>query len=71
MLRRDHPGLTVEIVAAPRRALQVGSGSNLEVVVGEPQVNRAESTRLWVYVLGLYASRTYLAEHEMPRRWPK
>ncbi len=65
-LRRDHPDLSVEIVAATRRPSQVRSGLDLEVVVGEPQVHRAEAIRLGEYVLGLYGSRAYLAEHGMP-----
>ncbi|GAA1110135.1 LysR family transcriptional regulator [Arthrobacter flavus] len=66
-LRREHPRLSVEIVAATRRASQTRSGLDLEVVVGEPQVHRAEAFRLGEYMLGLYASREYLAEWGTPR----
>ncbi|WP_196839494.1 LysR family transcriptional regulator [Arthrobacter sp. CAN_A1] len=65
-LRRRHPRLTIEIVAATRRASQTRSGLDLEVVVGEPQVHRAEAMRLGEYMLGLYASRDYLAETPAP-----
>ncbi|ELT45157.1 LysR family transcriptional regulator [Arthrobacter nitrophenolicus] len=65
-LRRDHPGLSVEVVTMTRRALQQRSGLDIEVVVGEPQVHRAEAVRLGEYMLGMYASRAYLAEHGMP-----
>ncbi|WP_457972735.1 LysR family transcriptional regulator [Arthrobacter sp. D1-17] len=65
-LRRDHPGLSVEIVTVTRRALQQRSGLDIEVVVGEPQVHRAEAFRLGEYVLGMYASRSYLAENGIP-----
>ena len=65
-LRRDHPQLSIEIVAATRRASQTRSGLDLEVVVGRPQVHRAEAIRLGEYVLGLYASREYLAEYGRP-----
>lgn len=65
-LQRDHPGLRVEILTVTRRALQQRSGLDLEVVVGEPQVHRAEAVRLGDYVLGMYASRAYLAEHGTP-----
>jgi DNA-binding transcriptional LysR family regulator len=65
-LRRDHPGLSVEIVTVTRRALQQRSGLDIEVVVGTPQVHRAEAIRLGEYVLGMYASRDYLAEHGTP-----
>jgi DNA-binding transcriptional LysR family regulator len=65
-LRRKHPGLSVEIVTVTRRALQQRSGLDIEVVVGEPQVHRAEAFKLGEYVLGMYASRTYLAENGTP-----
>lgn len=65
-LRNGNPRLRIEIVAATRRASQTRTGLDLEVVVGEPQVHRAEATRLGTYVLGLYASRRYLAEHGTP-----
>lgn len=65
-LRRDHPGLSVEVVTMTRRALQQRSGLDIEVVVGEPQVHRAEAVRLGEYMLGMYASREYLKEHGAP-----
>ncbi|MBT8160546.1 MULTISPECIES: LysR family transcriptional regulator [Arthrobacter] len=65
-LRRIHPGLTVEIITVTRRALQQRSGLDLEVVVGEPQVHRAEAVLLGEYMLGMYASREYLAFHGVP-----
>ena len=67
-LRRRHPGLSVEIVTVTRRALQHRSGLDIEVVVGEPQVHRAQALRVGEYVLGMYASRDYLAEHGTPPR---
>jgi DNA-binding transcriptional LysR family regulator len=66
-LQRSHPLLSVEIVATTRRASQHRSGLDLEVVVGRPQVHRAQAMRLGDYVLGLYASRAYLGEHGTPR----
>lgn len=65
-LRRKYPRLSVEIVNVTRRALQYRSGLDLEVVVGEPQVHRAEAIRLGFYTLGMYASRDYLDEHGIP-----
>ena len=65
-LRRTHPGLSVEIVTVTRRALQQRSGLDIEVVVGEPQVHRAEAFRLAEYELGMYASRDYLAANGSP-----
>ncbi|TFB90721.1 LysR family transcriptional regulator [Cryobacterium algoricola] len=65
-LQRRHPGLRVEIVTVTRRALQHRSGLDIEVVVGEPQVHRADAILLGHYVLGMYASRDYLAEKGTP-----
>ncbi|WP_138417619.1 LysR family transcriptional regulator [Sinomonas gamaensis] len=66
VLRRDHPGLAVELITVTRRAMQQRSGVDIEVVVGEPQVHRAEAVRLGDYTLGMYASRDYLARHGAP-----
>lgn len=66
LVQHDHPGVAVEIVATTRRASQRRSGLDVEVVVGEPQVHRAEAIRLGDYCLGLYGSRDYLAEHGTP-----
>lgn len=65
-VQREHPKVAVEIVAATRRATQQRSGLDIEVVVGEPKVHRAEALRLGDYCLGLYASQSYLAEHGSP-----
>nr|WP_082753815.1 LysR family transcriptional regulator [Mycobacterium sp. NAZ190054] len=65
-VQRRHPKVAVEIVAATRRATQQRSGLDIEVVVGEPKVHRAEALRLGDYCLGLYGSRDYLAEHGGP-----
>lgn len=53
-------------MAATRRATQQRSGLDVEVVVGEPQVHRAEAIRLGNYRLGVYGSRDYLIEHGTP-----
>ena len=66
-LQRQHPLLRVEIVTVTRRALQHRSGLDIEVVVGEPQVHRAESILLGYYNLGMYASRHYLQTHGTPQ----
>lgn len=65
-LRQRHPGLSVEIVTVTRQALQQRSGLDIEVVVGEPRVHRAEAMKLGHYVLGLYASREYLESNGTP-----
>ncbi len=69
-VQRRHPKVAVEIVAATRRATQQRSGLDIEVVVGEPKVHRAEALRLGDYCLGLYAARAYLAEHGTPADIP-
>lgn len=65
-VQRRHPRVTVEIVAATRRVTQQRSGLDIEVVVGEPQVHRAEARRLGDYRLGLYGSREYLERRGAP-----
>ena len=65
-LRRTNPNLRVEILTVTRRAMQHRSGLDIEVVVGEPQVHRAEAIKLGDYALGMYGSRRYLAEHGTP-----
>ncbi|MDH6236221.1 LysR family transcriptional regulator [Cryobacterium sp. CG_9.6] len=66
-LQRANPQLRVEIVTVTRRALQHRSGLDIEVVVGEPQVHRAEAFRLGYYMLGMYASKDYLAANGSPQ----
>ena len=66
-VQRRHPKVAVEIVAATRRATQQRSGLDIEVVVGEPQVHRAEAIRLGDYCLGLYGAHEYLTEHGSPQ----
>ncbi|OZF05756.1 LysR family transcriptional regulator [Rhodococcus sp. 14-2470-1a] len=65
-VRLRHPGIAVEIVATTRRASQQRSGMDVEIVVGEPQVHRAEAMKLSDYHLGLYASTSYLEAHGRP-----
>ena len=65
-LRRTNPKLRVEILTVTRRAMQHRSGLDIEVVVGEPQVHRAEAIKLGDYALGMYGSCTYLAERGTP-----
>ncbi|MFE6964276.1 LysR family transcriptional regulator [Agromyces sp. NPDC057679] len=65
-LRREHPEVSLEMVAATRRAAMQRVGVDLEVVVGRPHVHRAEASHLADYTLGLYASRGYLERHGSP-----
>ncbi|MGN6502808.1 MAG: LysR family transcriptional regulator, partial [Pseudolysinimonas sp.] len=65
-LRLRHPGVTLEIITGTRQASPQRVGADLEVVVGRPQVRRAEAVQLGEYVLGLYVSRDYLHRHGTP-----
>lgn len=65
-LRRRHPGVSLQIVAQTRQAAVHRSGVDLEVVVGRPEVRRAQAVRLADYELGMYASPGFLAEHGVP-----
>lgn len=66
-VQRAHPRVSMEIVAVTRRASQQRSGLDIEIVVGQPQVHRAEAIRLGDYLLGLYASEAYLEDHGTPQ----
>lgn len=65
-VRASHPDVSLEIVAATRRAAAQRVGVDLEVVVGRPHVHRAEAIHLADYALGLYASRDFLKVHGAP-----
>ncbi len=65
-LQREHPGLSVDLLAATQRARQNRSGVDLEIVVGRPQVHRAFATPICRYSLLLYAAPAYLAERGTP-----
>lgn len=65
-VQRRHPRLSIEIVTATRRASQYRSGVDLEIIVGEQQVYRAESSKLTDYTLSLYATAEYLASAGTP-----
>ncbi|MBA4854334.1 LysR family transcriptional regulator [Nocardia farcinica] len=65
-VRHRHPRIEVEIIATTRRASEQRSGLDLEVVVGEPRVRRARATPLGDYVIGLYGTPAYFAEHGTP-----
>ncbi len=66
-VRLQHPHISVEIITATRRAGNHRSGLDIEVVVGEPAVLRAEASRIGGYALGLYGSVDYLLAHGRPQ----
>lgn len=65
-LRTRHSRLAIEIVSTTRPAAIHRSGLDLEVVVGQPRVLRAEAVPLASYTLGLFGSRAYLDTHGAP-----
>jgi DNA-binding transcriptional LysR family regulator len=65
-LRGAHPELSVELVTVTRVATHHRSGVDVDVVVGDPNVQRAKAVRLGEYVLGMYGARDYLARHGTP-----
>lgn len=62
-LRREHPGITPELVTSSRPVSSRGTGFDLSINVGAPPSGRMESEVLTHYTLGLFASDAYLAEH--------
>jgi DNA-binding transcriptional LysR family regulator len=65
-LRADHPGLDIELITATRQLTLHQSGFDMAIAVGAPVTRRLHAERLADYVLGLYASETYLATHGTP-----
>lgn len=66
-LRRRHPALATELITATQRLRQHRSGVDIEVTVGQPQVQRAVAVHLRDYHLGLYATPAYLERAGEPR----
>lgn len=65
-LQLKHPQLVFEIVSETTRARQTRTGMDLEIVIGEPSVRKAASTKLLDYELRLYAPAEYLEAHGTP-----
>jgi DNA-binding transcriptional LysR family regulator len=62
-----HPGITTELVTSTRPVSVRGSGYDLTVSVGSGHRASAHTDLLAPYLLRLYASRQYLAEHPPAR----
>lgn len=62
-LQARHPQLVFEIVSETTRARQTRTGMDLEIVIGQPSVRKAASTKLMDYELRLYATTEYLESH--------
>ncbi|MDS2172909.1 MULTISPECIES: LysR family transcriptional regulator [Actinomycetes] len=65
-LQQANPNLAVELISATQRARQNRSGLDLEIVVGRPQIHRAQAEHVMDYALRLYATEEYLARHGRP-----
>jgi DNA-binding transcriptional LysR family regulator len=63
---RSHPRITFELVSVTRPMHTYGPNSDLDIGVTRPKSARVVTRRLADYELGLFASRSYLAEHELP-----
>lgn len=55
-----HPGLTLQLVAAPRAFSLSRREADIAVTLERPQEGRLNARKLVDYTLGLYASRAYL-----------
>jgi DNA-binding transcriptional LysR family regulator len=65
-LTRQHPDLTIELVPVPRSFSLSRREADIAVTVERPDQGRLVASRLVDYRLGLYASKTYIAQNGMP-----
>ncbi|PYG32578.1 LysR family transcriptional regulator [Pelagimonas varians] len=66
-LRALYPNLKVQLVPAPRAFSLSQREADIAIVIGRPQKGRLKATKLTDYTLGLYAAKSYLAEHGTPQ----
>lgn len=66
-VRREHPGITAELVTSTRPLSMRGSGYDLAVTIGSGTSTRLAAEPLAPYSLRLYASPEYLATHPVIR----
>jgi DNA-binding transcriptional LysR family regulator len=66
-IRRQHPGIRLELVMVSRPTMHNSSAADLEIGVTKPPLARYERRKLFDYSLGLFASEEYLAEHPRPQ----
>lgn len=62
-VRREHPGVTAELVTSSRPVSPRGTGFDVSINIGAPPSGRLDSETLTPYTLSLFASRDYLADH--------
>lgn len=65
-LQIQEPGLKVEITTATQQVRQRRSGVDIEIVIGEPTVNKAITRKVLTYRLRLYATEEYLERMGTP-----
>lgn len=65
-LQIREPGLRVEIITATQQVRQRRSGVDIEIVIGEPMVNKAITREVLTYRLRLYATAEYLERMGTP-----
>ena len=66
-LRALYPDLKVQLVPAPRAFSLSQREADIAIVIGRPQKGRLKATKLTDYSLGLYASKSYIAERGAPQ----
>ncbi|MBO9419412.1 LysR family transcriptional regulator [Labrenzia sp. R4_2] len=66
LLTRQHPGLTVQLVPVSRSFSLSRREADIAVTIERPETGRLIAGKLVDYALGLYASRSYLAERGIP-----
>ena len=62
-----HPGLKVQLVPVPQSFSLSRREADILITVDRPDTGRLVTRRLVDYALGLYASKSYLAEHGKPK----
>ncbi|MGD7003799.1 LysR family transcriptional regulator [Corynebacterium halotolerans] len=65
-LQIQEPGLGIDILTATQQLRQRRSGADIEIVIGEPRVNKAVTVELLSYRLRLYAAQDYLDREGTP-----
>lgn len=65
-LTERYPGLKIQLVPVPQSFSLSRREADILVTVDRPQAGRLITRKLVDYALGLYASKTYLAEHGKP-----
>jgi DNA-binding transcriptional LysR family regulator len=62
-----HPALKIQLVPVPRSFSLSQREADIAITLERPDQGRLISSKLTDYTLGLYASKTYLAEHGRPQ----